>query len=578
MNVTSGYFAAIRRIIAPSGVPSGPTTTSTPADSTSHRVSAIRPRNRVTCEHAGTSSRSAVRRPRLLVDVSGLASGTGAALDERAALRRRWRRARVDAKTPSHSTRTPTRTGILARRRTRHRRRRRPPRRPRRRSGALYERSSTPTQTLPSPTTTSLGRPPTSISSVTRPVAGSIRLTVPSSSFATHTAPAPAATPAAPRPTGIVLHDAVRRRVDLNDDVLQLVGDPDRSGRRGDAARRVPDVDRGGQAPRWREPPQARIGRVSEHPERPVSRRHGAEAPPPRPGRRRQRERDRDAVTDLRTVPSRRRSASRRSSSTPRARSPRPPSGCKRTRQPRRRGCRSSRTGRRLLRRSPCPPARRRPCRRGTRSRGPPRPSRSWSARPRVGRAARAPRPLRTRPDRQRRCRCASGSPRSPSRSTTSRVPHRCGRATRPEAAGPIDPRVQHHRGQPLRRARRRTTSATTASTRRDGAMRRGSDAESGARVRDQLRARVVSLLPVARDRAREDRVDLAGQLRRVPARRSGLLLEMREDRRDVRRAPEWKLARQRLVEHAAERVDVGAAVDRIAADLLRGRRSPPCP
>ena len=99
--------------------------------------------------------------------------------------------------------------------------------------------------------------------------------------------------------------------------------------------------------------------------------------------------------------------------------------------------------------------------------------------------------------------------------------------------------------------------------------MRGGADAERGARVGDQLGAGVVPLVPVACHRAREDGVDLPWQLRRVPAGGRGLLLEVREDRRDVRRASEWQLARQRLVEQAAERVHVGAAVDRIAADLL---------
>ncbi len=43
----------------------------------------------------------------------------------------------------------------------------------------------------------------------------------------------------------------------------------------------------------------------------------------------------------------------------------------------------------------------------------------------------------------------------------------------------------------------------------------------------------------------------------------------MREDHRDVRLAPERRLAREAFVEHAAERVDVGASVDVVAGDLL---------
>ena len=55
-----------------------------------------------------------------------------------------------------------------------------------------------------------------------------------------------------------------------------------------------------------------------------------------------------------------------------------------------------------------------------------------------------------------------------------------------------------------------------------------------------------------------------------MPCRRLRFLLEVREDRRDVRRAPERELSRQRLEQQAAEGVDVGPAVDGIATDLLR--------
>jgi hypothetical protein len=53
----------------------------------------------------------------------------------------------------------------------------------------------TVTQTPPSPTAMSSGCPPTSIVATTLPVSGSMRETVPSRPFATHTEPAPAATP-----------------------------------------------------------------------------------------------------------------------------------------------------------------------------------------------------------------------------------------------------------------------------------------------------------------------------------------------------------------------------------------------
>src|SRR5205814_2805563 len=45
----------------------------------------------------------------------------------------------------------------------------------------------------------------------------------------------------------------------------------------------------------------------------------------------------------------------------------------------------------------------------------------------------------------------------------------------------------------------------------------------------------------------------------------------MREDDRELAVAVERALAREELEQHATERVDVGAAVDRPALDLLRG-------
>ena len=48
-------------------------------------------------------------------------------------------------------------------------------------------------------------------------------------------------------------------------------------------------------------------------------------------------------------------------------------------------------------------------------------------------------------------------------------------------------------------------------------------------------------------------------------------LLEVREEHRDVRVAPERRIAAQTFEQQAAERVDVGSTVDLLARDLLRG-------
>ena len=52
---------------------------------------------------------------------------------------------------------------------------------------------------------------------------------------------------------------------------------------------------------------------------------------------------------------------------------------------------------------------------------------------------------------------------------------------------------------------------------------------------------------------------------------RGRLLLQMGPEDGEVRVAPERRLAGQALVEHAAQRVEVGAEVDRLASDLLGG-------
>ena len=98
---------------------------------------------------------------------------------------------------------------------------------------------------------------------------------------------------------------------------------------------------------------------------------------------------------------------------------------------------------------------------------------------------------------------------------------------------------------------------------------RHGRDTESHTSVLDERGTRLVPVVRILCHRTGEHGVDGGRQLRSSLARRGGLLLEVREERRDVRGAIERTLSRERLVEQAAERVDVGAPVDRVAADLL---------
>ncbi len=92
-----------------------------------------------------------------------------------------------------------------------------------------------------------------------------------------------------------------------------------------------------------------------------------------------------------------------------------------------------------------------------------------------------------------------------------------------------------------------------------------------GHRGPRELAAGRVALLGILGERAGDDRVEGRRKLRPLGAERRRLPLEVREHDRDVRLALEGRLAGEAFVEHAAERVDVGAPVHVLAGDLLGG-------
>ena len=110
--------------------------------------------------------------------------------------------------------------------------------------------SSTVTQAFPSAIVIACGLPPTVIVACTLSVVGSIRVTVPSPLLATHTDPAPYATPAGDRPTGIVAVDRSRVGVDPDDGIIERIGDPHSAPANGDTGGCVADRDRGQQPAR----------------------------------------------------------------------------------------------------------------------------------------------------------------------------------------------------------------------------------------------------------------------------------------------------------------------------------------
>ena len=112
------------------------------------------------------------------------------------------------------------------------------------RSVGLIVCASTVTHARPSAIVIACGLPPTVIVASTLLVRGSIRVTVPSPLLATHTEPAPTATPAGERPTGIVVGHRLRGRVDPHDGVVERVRDPHPTRADRDPRRSVADRDR----------------------------------------------------------------------------------------------------------------------------------------------------------------------------------------------------------------------------------------------------------------------------------------------------------------------------------------------
>ena len=97
----------------------------------------------------------------------------------------------------------------------------------------------------------------------------------------------------------------------------------------------------------------------------------------------------------------------------------------------------------------------------------------------------------------------------------------------------------------------------------RPAAALRLGDPERLAGIVDQLAAGRVAPVGLLGERLRQHLLEPRQDGRR--------LLQLGVERRRVGAAPERRLAREALVEHAAERVHIGAAVDLLAADLLGG-------
>ena len=85
----------------------------------------------------------------------------------------------------------------------------------------------------------------------------------------------------------------------------------------------------------------------------------------------------------------------------------------------------------------------------------------------------------------------------------------------------------------------------------------------------DELAARRGPVLAILRHRPREDVVERLREARPTLARARSVLLEVRVDHGDVGATLERQRSGQRLEEQAAERIDVGPAVDLVAANLL---------
>ena len=104
------------------------------------------------------------------------------------------------------------------------------------------------------------------------------------------------------------------------------------------------------------------------------------------------------------------------------------------------------------------------------------------------------------------------------------------------------------------------------------GGCRRQSapDAQRLAGVGDELARAAVALLGLLGECPRERGVERGWKAGTKLARRRRCVVKVRIEDGDLRGIGKRRLSRQALVEHAPERVDVGTAVKRLTADLLR--------
>ena len=93
--------------------------------------------------------------------------------------------------------------------------------------------------------------------------------------------------------------------------------------------------------------------------------------------------------------------------------------------------------------------------------------------------------------------------------------------------------------------------------------------ARGGQRSAAEVAGRGKAVVGVLRHGAREDGVEARRHVRRAVVQRRRIVVEVRPQRRLVALALVGRHARERVVEHAAQRVDVGAGVEALAADLL---------
>ena len=133
-------------------------------------------------------------------------------------------------------------------------------------------------------------------------------------------------------------------------------------------------------------------------------------------------------------------------------------------------------------------------------------------------------------------------------------------------SASATPPRGRRSRRPPRRARRRRREEAAAAA---DAAAHEALPSCRRMRSRHQLAAGRVAVVGRLRERSREDVVERRRQLGPHVGEPRRRLVQVREDDRELALAVERPLPGKALVEDAAERVDVGAAVDRAALDLL---------